>query len=150
MIYEYTNISTSPNLDKISYEVAGSPMTDKSMESGSWREDTQILELYFTNALSGEDKTILDAIVAGHTIAFPEMDFNIEQFLARFKEEFPALSRHALAKKAPSFLAEMQFRNFDAIKAIRDYLLSTEEITQTQADKITGLFTEQNINLDNY
>lgn len=82
--------------------------------------------------------------------ATKEKDFDASLYLSRLSEEFTALERLSLAKIAPSFISELQYKNFAEIKELRDYLLSTEEITQAQANTLTSLFSEQNINLEDY
>ena len=79
----------------------------------------------------------------------PIPEFSVEMFLYRLAEEFDVLQRMNLAGVAPSFTSELQFQNFEGIKEILDYLLSTSEITQETVDKITSLFLEQNVDLNN-
>jgi len=62
--YEYTGIATKPDVEGIMQGVADSAMTDKSIEYCNWDQTTEILNVYFTNTLSGGDKTILDGIIA--------------------------------------------------------------------------------------
>ena len=78
----------------------------------------------------------------------PIPEFSVEMFLYRLAEEFDVLQRMNLAGVAPSFTSELQFQNFEGIKEILDYLLSTSEITKETVDKITSLFLEQNIDLN--
>lgn len=82
--------------------------------------------------------------------ATKEENFNSDIYLHRLAEEFTALERLVLAKEVPSFISELQFKNFAEIKVLRDYLVSEEIITQNQADTLTALFAEQNIDLDDY
>lgn len=101
-------------------------------------------------ALTSEQKTTLDGVIDAHTTSFPEQEFSEQGFITRFAEEFDTLERLEFCKHAPNFLAEMNFKNFHAIRELRDYLLTTEAITQLQADTITTIFAEQNIHLENY
>ena len=55
---------TPPYTDILQKRIDESAMTDKSYEYCSWDEETGELEIWFTNALSAGDKTILDDIVA--------------------------------------------------------------------------------------
>ena len=63
---------------------------------------------------------------------------------------FDAIERMDFAKLAPSFMTEITYYNFPEIKQMRDHLVSTSDISQADADTITGLFAEQNIDLDSY
>jgi len=63
-IYEYNNITNSPDLNYIQNSVLESEMTNKTIEHCRWDENNSILVVAFTNSLSGEDKTILDTIVS--------------------------------------------------------------------------------------
>ena len=73
MEYEYPNKSDEPNLattnesgeliSGIHFDVANSVMTDKTIESCTWRHADETLHIVFTNELSGSDKAILDQIV---------------------------------------------------------------------------------------
>jgi hypothetical protein len=76
--------------------------------------------------------------------------FSSEQFLHRLSQEFTTLERLTLSKLVPSFTSELQFHNFAEIHLLRDYLVSEQLITQAQADTLTALFAEQNIDLDSY
>jgi len=62
MLYEYTKTQL-PHLQYIHDEVAGSAMTNKSIEWCNWEEDEQKLKVNFTNTLSTEDEVILNGIV---------------------------------------------------------------------------------------
>ena len=61
MIYEFS--INNPNLSFIHKEVEASAMTDKTIESCRWEEETSELFVTFTNILSDDDKIILDGIV---------------------------------------------------------------------------------------
>lgn len=81
MDYDYEDIASQPNIatygynsegelvliSGIQFDVANSSMTDKSIVSGTWWKDTEILQLVFTNELSQDDKAILDEIVSDNT-----------------------------------------------------------------------------------
>jgi len=47
-------------------DVLASEMTNKTIEWCRWDEDTELLEISFTDALDAGDKTILDGIVASN------------------------------------------------------------------------------------
>jgi hypothetical protein len=82
--------------------------------------------------------------------ATKEQNFDSNIFLHRLSEEFNTLERLILSKEVPNFITELQFHNFAEIHLLRDYLVSEQLITQDQADTLTALFTEQNIDLDSY
>ena len=67
MTYEYTNITTAPDLNQIEIDIENSSMTDKAHDGGRWDEDTAILQMFFDNELSAGDKTILDGIISDNT-----------------------------------------------------------------------------------
>jgi len=100
--------------------------------------------------LTSEQKTILDSIIVNHISDYPEGDFDIQLFLNGFATKFNPLERLELSKEAPSFITELQYKNFAEIKMIRDYLYSQQKITAEQVTKFNNLFLEQRINLDNY
>jgi len=81
---------------------------------------------------------------------FAEDNFSIEFFLHNFAKEFNPIERLELAKEAPSFITELQYRNFAEIKTIRDYLYSQQKLMEEQVTKFNNLFLEQGINLENY
>ena len=62
--YDYPGTMIWPDLDALEPAVVASAMTDKALEGATWDEDTDLLRVYFTNELSGGDKTLLDGIVA--------------------------------------------------------------------------------------
>ena len=66
-MYEYTDKTTEPDLDQIHTDVAASAMTDKVIEYCTWDDSTDILCVWFTNALSGGDKTALDTVVTDNS-----------------------------------------------------------------------------------
>ncbi len=68
--YNYTSVTDLQAVEKSKQGVDDSAMSDKSLEHGTFDEDAATLDLTFTNALSGPDKTILDGIVA----ALPDLD----------------------------------------------------------------------------
>ena len=76
-------------------------------------------------------------------------EFSVSLFLNSFAKQFNPLERLELSKEAPSFIIELQYRNFAEIKMIRDYLYSQQKLTQEQITKFNNLFLEQGINLDN-
>jgi len=63
MLYEYVR-AICPHIPYIHEEVSSSVMTDKSIEWCRWDDLDDSLKVNFTNILSGDDKTILDGIVA--------------------------------------------------------------------------------------
>lgn len=67
MEYNYTNKTTSPNLDSIHADIASSAMTDKVIEYCLWHKKDECLHVVFTNTLSGGDKTLLDTIVSDNS-----------------------------------------------------------------------------------
>ena len=75
--------------------------------------------------------------------------FDIRVFLHSFAEKFNPIERLELSKEAPSFITELQYKNFAEIKIIRDYLYSQQKLTEEQVTKFNNLFLEQGINLDN-
>lgn len=100
--------------------------------------------------LSAEDKVILDNIVANHVSNFSEGDFDSTIYLLRLSQEFTALERKNLALVAPNFTLELKFKQFSACKTLIDDAYTNEYITEAQRDLLKSLFTEQNINIDNY
>jgi len=145
--YNYTK---EINSDKLLLEIQDTLNLLLDGTDGRINTNGNDVSIYTNDSLSAGDKTILDGIISAHTTSFPEADFNIEAFLLSFGNTFGVLARHQLAKKAPSFITELKFKNFAEIKAIRDYLVTQEEITQAQADTLTSIFAEQNIDLDSY
>jgi len=151
MEYQYEK---KVRIDKLYYEILKVLNLDFGGKSTGYdgylitEEDTLIVYSYAT--LTPTQKATLDAIIANHTLSFPEADFNIQLFFKRFAETFTVLERLEFAKLAPSFTSELAFFNFPEIKVLRDYLISEEAISPTQADQITALFAEQNIDLDSY
>jgi hypothetical protein len=146
MQYLYEDI-TSVNLTKLNYEILGSGI-QKELLGINYEQSDQELYINFGSELSLEEKGILDYIVVHHVTSFPILDFNMELFFHRFAETFNALERLQFAKMAPSFTSELQFFNFAEIKQLRDYLVSTLQLSIINANKITSLFAEQNIDLD--
>jgi hypothetical protein len=67
MEYIYENKTTEPNLDQIHIEVANSAMIDKSIQWCRWDKGLNRLKVVFTDDLSSEDKTLLDAIIANNS-----------------------------------------------------------------------------------
>lgn len=65
--YDYTDIVTKPNTTQTLLDVALSAMTDKSIEYCHWDEGTALLLIFWTDTLSGPDKTILDGIVVDNS-----------------------------------------------------------------------------------
>lgn len=150
MKYYYDNMVIVPNLDQLTVEILASLMTNKSLISLRWEQNTRQLSTDFEIELSIEDKIILDSIVLGHDPDFSINQFNLNLFFYRFAQEFDAIQRLQFSRLAPSFTAELQFLNFTEVKQLRDYLVSEGSLSQIDADKITSLFAEQNINLDEF
>ena len=113
--------------------------------AGSWHYIYEEQEVVNTDITCSEhpDSTIRDFIIISI-----EGSFDVEVFLHRFGDEFSALERLQLSKLAPSFVTELQYENFAEIKMLRDYLVSQEQISQEQSERLTALFAEQNIDLD--
>ena len=75
--YTYTGKTTEPTfrtydvlhvLDGgIHFDVDNSTMTDKTIEYCRWDAESADLNVYFTNALSTDDKTKLDTIVVNNS-----------------------------------------------------------------------------------
>jgi hypothetical protein len=148
MIYNYNDI-IDVNITKLNFEILGSGIQTE-LNSINYEQENQILSLNFNAELSLQDKGTLDYIIAHHVIAFPILDFNLELFFHRFAEEFNTLERLQFSRSAPSFTAELQFHNFAEVKQLRDYLIAQGQLSQVNADKITALFAEQDINLDEF
>ena len=148
MIYNYIAVN-SPNLDNLEFTILSSTIAETYIYF-NWDSVDQILKVHLNRELTIDEKLILDNII-DFPITKPEPIpvFSVETFLYRLSEEFDVLQRMNLAGVAPSFTSELQFQNFEGIKEILDYLLSTLEITQETVDKITSLFLEQNIDLNN-
>jgi hypothetical protein len=146
MQYLYEDI-TSVNPTKLNYEILGSGI-QKELLGINYEQSDQELYINFGSELSLEEKGILDYIVVHHVTSFPILDFNMELFFHRFAETFDVLERLEFSRLAPSFTAELQFFNFTEIKQLRDYLVAEGHLTQINANKITSLFAEQNIDLD--
>ena len=145
--YEYTK---QINSNKLLLEIAGSLSLVLDGTDGNISVTGTAVKISFNTALSGGDKTTLDGIVSSHSDYYPEDDFSADLYLTSFKETYGTLARHTLAKKAPSFVSELKYHNFPALKELLDHLLSEEEINQTQYDSIKGIFDEQNVDLDDY
>ena len=148
MIYNYIAVN-SPNLDNLEFTILSSTIAETYIYF-NWDSVDQILKVHLNRELTIDEKLILDNII-DFPITKPEPIpvFSVETFLYRLAEEFDVLQRMNLAEVAPSFTSELQFQNFDGIKEILDYLLSTSEITQETVDKIRSLFLEQNVDLNN-
>ena len=71
MEYQYTNINPT-NVGTIQENILASTMTDKTVENVNWNSGDEIVRITFTNTLSGADKTLLDAVVAGADPAIKE------------------------------------------------------------------------------
>jgi len=138
------------NLDKLVIEIQTVLSLNLSGADGCLHTDDEELKVCVNEALNPTQKATLDGIISAHTTSFPEMDFNMQLFFTRFAETFTVVERLEFSKLAPSFTSELQFFNFPEIKVLRDYLLSQEQISPTQADQITALFAEQDIDLDSY
>lgn len=65
--YQYPDKATGPSLSGIHDDVAISEMTDKNISYCRWDEDTELLRVYWDDALSGEDESILDQIVVDNS-----------------------------------------------------------------------------------
>ena len=61
------NITNEPYIQGIHNDIANSNMVDKSIDWCRWDEDTSILEIYFINILSSQDKLELDTIVSNNS-----------------------------------------------------------------------------------
>jgi len=68
-IYNYENFSISPNLGNIFSDVTGSGslMENKAINYCRWDGDIDRLQIHYFEALSQEDKNILDQIVEDNT-----------------------------------------------------------------------------------
>ena len=67
MEYEYTDVTTQPDLAKIHADVAASAMTDKGIEWCRWDEEAGVLKVKFSAELNAADGEALDGIVAAST-----------------------------------------------------------------------------------
>ena len=65
--YEYLDKITSPNLTGIHDDVIASAITDKNIEWCRWDEDIATLKVVWQDALSAEDKALLDGIVQSNS-----------------------------------------------------------------------------------
>lgn len=78
--YIYDGIATKPNIatevkneegkfvlvSGILFDINGSEMTNKDIQSCTWRENAQTLTIVWDGTLTTDDKTILDGIVANN------------------------------------------------------------------------------------
>lgn len=71
MEYQYPNI-TSINVGTLKESILASTMTDKTVENINWNSGDEIARITFTNTLSAPDKTLLDAVIAGHNSIIEE------------------------------------------------------------------------------
>jgi len=67
MVYEYNGKVTEPSLNQFHNNVANSLMTNKNIEGCRWDEDTELLSVFWQDALSTDDKAILDGIVESNS-----------------------------------------------------------------------------------
>jgi len=72
--YDYNNVIGTDIIAKVTTGVKDSSMTNKSIEYGNYDSGTQELQLFFTDALDPDDKTVLDGIVANPPTPSPETD----------------------------------------------------------------------------